>query len=158
MCTYFTKLCGSIINIFLSYLQVLNKKPSKCSGPSTVVLLISISVTLFGITSFILKIFMMFSIVCISVGFPTSILLLIYDYKRKRFFDDMKDKRSWSYIRSARRCEISAEKHMEMMLADPLLRNPIIYLRHRCCTDTRMGCIDMTSHNADYTILTSPVT
>lgn len=110
-----------------------------------------------GLVSLLLKTSFTFSLVCISVSLPTSVLFLAYDYKRKTIKVHERNKRSWEYLRSISHSEVpEPNKHLRMMLADPLLRNPIVYLRHRCCSDTMWdmtSCDDtddvMTDHSAN---------
>ena len=84
----------------------------------------------------------MLEIVCASVGFPTSLLFILYYCVITN-----KGVHTRTLIKSSRKKDagmaldenpgISREKHLAMMLSDPLLRNPLMYLQcSRCnCAD-----------------------
>jgi len=105
--------------------------------------MLCIMLTSIGIVGFILaidKTFIVFAIVCISLGLPTSVLFIVYFFLRKKFLTE-----NTKYIPARSRVgyviekiEVDQHKHLAMMMADPLLRSPIMYLHHSCCPDTTM--------------------
>ena len=80
-------------------------------------------------------------IVCISVGLPTTFIFMTYFY----FTSNIKLpklKKQQSHFELDEKPGIPREAHLTMMLADPLLRNPIMYLKYRSCSDSHTALAD----------------
>ena len=80
-------------------------------------------------------------IVCISVGLPTTFIFMIYFYLTSNI-KLPKLKKQQSHFELDDKPGIPQEAHLRMMLADPLLRNPIRYLKYRSSSDSHTALAD----------------
>lgn len=71
-------------------------------------------------------------IVCVSLGLPTAILYIIYLTVAERSIGQYKATKKVVVAQKIDgNAELSKQQHLQMMLSDPLLRDPIMYLERR---------------------------